>query len=146
MPGLIDQLDIRKLLAFGSGVGVEICGRDLEVAVTRVRPSGIEVLGRISIRGFRDRRASEWGAEYAAFLKSRGVSHLAATVLLPRQEVIVWQIPLPGVAAKDIESAIALQLDTLHPYGEDDVQYGWTALGKETVLIGIMRRSALEQY
>ena len=58
MPGVIDQLGIRKLLAFGSGAGIEICGRDLEAAVARVRPSGIEVLGRLSIRGFRDRKAA----------------------------------------------------------------------------------------
>jgi Tfp pilus assembly protein PilN len=146
MPGVIDQLEIRKLLAFGSGAGIEICGRDLEAAVTRVRPSGIQVLGRVSIRGFRDRRAAEWGAEYTAFLKARGVSHLAATVLLPRQDVIVRQLSMPGVAAKDLEAAIALQLDTLHPYGEDDVQYGWTPLGRGSVLVGIMRRSTLEQY
>ena len=146
MPGVIDQLEIRKLVAFGSGAGIEICGRDLEVAVARVRPTGVEVLGRVSIRGFRDRRASEWGAEYAAFLKTRGMSHLAATILLPRQDVIVRQISMPGVIGKDLEAAIALQLDTLHPYGEDDVQYGWTPLGKGSVLVGIMRRSALDQY
>jgi Tfp pilus assembly protein PilN len=146
MPGVIDQLGIRKLLAFGSGAGVEICGRDLEVALTRVRPSAIEVLGRLSIRGFRERRAAEWGAEYTAFLKARGVAHVAATVLLPRQDVIVRQISLPGVVGKDVEAAIALQLDTLHPYGEDDVQYGWTPLERGSVLIGIMRRSTLDQY
>jgi Tfp pilus assembly protein PilN len=146
MPGVIDQLEIRKFLAFGSGAGIEIHGRDLEAAVVRVRPSGIEVLGRLSISGFRGRRAAEWGGEYAAFLKGCGMSHLAATVLLPRQDVIVRQISLPGVAGKDLEAAIALQLDTLHPYGEDDVQYGWTSLGKGSVLIGIMRRSTLEQY
>jgi Tfp pilus assembly protein PilN len=146
MPGVIDQLGIRKLLAFGSGAGIEICGRDLEAAVARVRPSAIQVLGRLSIRGFRDRRAAEWGAEYAAFLKARGMSHLAATVLLPRQDVIVRQISMPGVIGKDLESAIALQIDTLHPYGEDDVQYGWTPLEKGAVMIGIMRRSTLDQY
>jgi Tfp pilus assembly protein PilN len=146
MPGVIDQLQIRKFLAFGSGAGIEICGRDLETVVARVRPSSIEVLGRLSIRGFRERKATEWGAEYTGFLKSRGMSHLAATVLLPRQDVIVRQISLPGVAGKDLEAAIALQLDTLHPYGEDDVQYGWTPLERGSVLLGIMRRTALEQY
>jgi len=146
MPGVIDQLGIRKLLAFGSGAGIEICGSDLEAALARVRPSRIEVLGRLSIHGFRQRKATEWGAEYAAFLKARGMSHLAATVLLPRQDVIVRQISLPGVIGKDLEGAIALQIDTLHPYGDDDVLYGWTPLGTGSVMVGIMRRSTLEQY
>ena len=63
MPGVIDQLGIRKLLAFGTGVGVEIHAEDLEVALVRVRPNGIRVLGRISIRSFRSRPAAEWGAD-----------------------------------------------------------------------------------
>jgi Tfp pilus assembly protein PilN len=146
MPGVIDQLEIRKLLAFGTGAGIEIRGSDLEVALVRVRPTGIEVTGRLTIRGFRDRPAAEWGREYTAFLKSRGASYLGATVLLPRQDVIVRQIAFPGVSGPDLGAAIALQLDTLHPYGEDDVQYGWTPLGKGSVLLGILRRTTLEQY
>jgi Tfp pilus assembly protein PilN len=147
MPGVIDQLDIRKLLAFGTGIGVEIRAGDLEVAAARVRPSGIEVLGRVSIRGFRQRPAAEWGAEYARFLRVCGAGHLSATVLLPRQDVIVRQVSFPGVSSRhDLASAIALELDTLHPYGEDNVQYGWTPLGRDSVLIGMLRRTIMEQY
>src|SRR6476646_3628180 len=114
MPGVIDQLEIRKLLAFGTGAGIEIRGGDLEIAVARVRPFGIEVTGRLTIRGFRERPAAEWGSEYNGFLKACSASHVAATVLLPRQDVIVRQIALPGVASGDLEGAVELQLDTLH--------------------------------
>ena len=62
--------DFRKLLAFGSGVGVEIGATDLEVAVTRVRPNKIQVLGRLTIENYAARPAAEWGAEYARFLKA----------------------------------------------------------------------------
>jgi len=127
-------------------VGIEIRAGDLEVAIARVRPNSIAVLGRASIHGYRDRPAAQWGAEYAAFLKARGSGGLSATVLLPRQDVIVRQISLPGVSGDDLESAIALQIDTLHPYGEADVQYGWTRMSKDSVLIGLLRRSTLEQY
>ena len=44
--------------------------------------------------------AAEWGAEYARFLKASGAERLSATVLLPRREVIVRQLALPGVAAE----------------------------------------------
>ena len=70
------------------------------------------------------------------FLKSLGTSHLSATVLLPRREVIVRQVSLPGVAHADIENAIRFQLDTLHPYGDDDVSSGWSALPYGGVLVG----------
>jgi len=146
MPGVIDQLEIRRFLAFGTGVGIEMRASDLEVVIARVRPNGIAVLGRTTIRGFRERPAAQWGKEYADFLKSHGSSGLGATVLLARQDVIVRQVPVAGVAAGDLEAAIALQIDTLHPYGEDDVQYGWTRLGKESVLIGLLRRSTMDAY
>ena len=138
--------DFRKLLAFGSGVGLEIGATDLEVAVTRVRPNKIQVLGRLTIENYATRRAAEWGTEYARFLKASGAERLSATVLLPRREVIVRQIALPGVAAKDIEGAIRFQLDTLHPYGEDDVVWGWSPLEYGGVLVGIVLRSTMERY
>src|SRR5947199_10813409 len=90
--------DFRKLLAFGSGVGLEIGATDLEVAVTRVRPNKVQVLGRLTIENYASRPAAEWGAEYSRFLKSSGANRLSATVLLPRRDVIVRQIALPGVA------------------------------------------------
>ena len=138
--------DLRKLIAFGSGVGVEIGGADLEVAVTRVRAARIQVLGRLTIHGYAERPAAEWGAEYTAFLKSAGLAYLSATVLLPRRDVIVRQIALPGVAAKDVESAVRFQLDTLHPYGDDEICWGWSPLAYGWVLVGIARRSAVKRY
>lgn len=138
--------DYRKFLAFGSGVGIEVRGADLEVAVVRVRPSGVELLGRMTIANFRQRPAAEWGAEYSAFLKHVGEGRLSATVLLPRSEVIVRHLALPGVARKDMESAIAYQLDSLHPYGEDEAVSGWSPLGEGAALVGILRREILDRY
>jgi type II secretory pathway component PulL len=138
--------DWRKLLQFGSGVGIEIGATDLEVVAARVRPNGVRVLGRLAIADFAARPAAEWGAEYARFLKPLGLSHLSATVLLPRREVIVRQMALPGVAGKDVEGAIRFQLDSLHPYGEDDVAWGWSPLAYGAVLIGIVRRATVTRY
>ena len=140
------SFDLRKLLAFGTGVGLEIGPGDLEVAVTRVRPNSIQVLGRLTIQDFATRPAAEWGAEYGRFLKACGAERLSATVLLPRREVIVRQLALPGVAPKDIEGAIRFQLETLHPYSEDDVAWGWSQLGYGGVLVGIVLRSTIERY
>ena len=138
--------DVRKLLAFGSGVGIEIHGNELEVVAARVRPSRVRVLGRLTIQNFAARPAAEWGAEYTRFLKSWGVGHLSATVLLPRREVIVRQVALPGVAAKDIAGAIRFQLDSLHPYGEDEVCWGWSPLAYGAILVGLVRRAEVERY
>lgn len=146
MPGPRSGTDLRKLIAFGSGVGIEIAQRNLDVTAVRVRPNGIDVLGTTTIGDFAARPAAEWGAEYAQFLKETGGTHLAATVLLPRRETIVRHIALPGVAGRDLPAAIALQIDTLHPYGEDDVVYGWSRLENGGVLLGILRRTVLDRY
>jgi Tfp pilus assembly protein PilN len=138
--------DLRKLLAFGSGIGIEIGAAALEIAAARVRPSRIDVLGRFTIPNWSTRPAAEWGAEYSRFVKSVGLGHLSATVLLPRREVIVRQIPLPGVAGKDIEGAIRFQIDSLHPYGEEDVVWGYSRVAYGSVLIGIVRREAIDRY
>jgi Tfp pilus assembly protein PilN len=138
--------DVRKLMAFGSGVGIEVGAADLEVVAARVRFAGIRVLGRQVIPNYASRPASEWGAEYARFLKSMGAGRLSATVLLPRREVIVRQMALPGVAAKDVEGAIRLQLDTLHPFGDDEVSWGWSRLDFGAVLVGICRQSTIDRY
>jgi len=144
----MDQLtkDLRRFLAIGTGVGIEIGATDLEIVVARVRPSRIEVLGRVAIPNFATRPAAEWGAEYARFLKSLGAGQLSATVLLPRREVIVRQVSLAGVAAKDIESAVLLQLDTLHPYGDEEISWGWSWLRSGAVLVGIARRATVDHY
>ena len=148
MPVQIPDLskDLRKLLAFGSGVGIEIGESSLEIAAARVRPSRVDVLGRLSIPNWSDRPAAEWGADYTKFLKSVGLGHLSATVLLPRREVIVRQLPFPGVAPKDLEGAVRFQIDTLHPYGEEDVVWGYSRVAYGAVLVGIVRREVIERY
>ncbi len=146
MPGSPSRTDWKKFIAFGSGVGIEIGLKDLEATAVRVRPNGIAVLGAATLRDFGERPAAEWGAEYARLLQSAGVAHLAATVLLPRREVIVRHMALPGVEPRDFSSAIALQIDTLHPYGDEEVVYGWSRTPASGVLIGILRRATLDRY
>ena len=80
-------LSIRKWLAFGSGVGIEVGSADLTVSVVRMRPSGATVLGVETIENFRGRPAAEWGRQYGEFVRKHGAVHVAAVVLVPRQEV-----------------------------------------------------------
>ena len=140
-------MNARTLFALGTGIGVQIRGQDLAITVARLRPSGARVLGHAVISGFRQRPAAEWGAEYSSFLRRVGAGHLAATVVLPRMEVIVRQLALPGVAERDLASAVPLQIDSLHPYGEDEASYAWARLpATESVLIGISQKNCVELY
>lgn len=138
--------NFKKYLAFGTGIGIEIGDKDLGVTMVRVRPSEVRLLGAATLSNFRERPAAEWGAECSRFQKEHGGAHLTATVLLPRREVIVRLLALPGVAAKDAAAAIAFQVDSLHPYGDEDVVYGWSRVEAGSVLIGILRRATLDYY
>ncbi|HYL35119.1 MAG TPA: PilN domain-containing protein [Bryobacteraceae bacterium] len=139
VPGLFG-----KWLAVGTAVGIEMGRENLTATVVRVRPSGARILGELTIPGFRQQAASEWGAAYAAFLKKLGAAHLAATVLLPREEVMVRQIALPGVSNKDLAAAIRFEIDALNPYSEEEPVFDWARIGKtSSILIGITRRSVL---
>jgi hypothetical protein len=141
-----DFPELRRLLAIGTGVGIEIEDDVLRVAAVRVRPAGARLLGAATINGFRERTAGGWGAVCADFLKRTGAEHLAATVLLPRRDVVVRLLALAGVKDQDIQAAIDFQVDSLHPYPEKQATYAWACLGGGAVLAAITRKDTLERY
>jgi len=139
--------DFKKWLSVGTGIGVEIRDHDLFVSIVRVRPKEVRVLAAATIRNYTERPGNEWGAEYNKFLAESGFAHLTATVLLPRNEVIVRQLSLPGVGGKDLRAAINYQADGLHPYPDDEASFGWARIpGSPVVLIGIVRTAIIEHY
>lgn len=134
----------RRAILFGTGFGVAIGDRNLEVTVVRARPSGATLVAAMTITDFRNRPAAEWGAELSRFLAAARESRLAATILLPRDEVIVRTLALPGVSDKDAPAAIELQIDTLHPWGDVDVIWGWSRVGDADFIVGLARREVVE--
>jgi Tfp pilus assembly protein PilN len=67
-------------------------------------------------------------------------------VLLPRDEVIVRTVNVPGVADKDVPGAVELQIDTLHPWGDVDVTWAWSRAGRDAILAGLARKELLDSY
>jgi len=135
-----------RALIFGTGFGIAIANGDLEAVVVRSRPSETKVLDSVVIRDFASKPAAEWGAELLRFLAAAGEPHLAATIVLPREEVIVRTVRLAGVAAKDTVSALELQLDTLHPWEEEPIEWAWWRVSAADVVVGIVRQSTLSHY
>ena len=138
---------LRKWLAYGTGVGVEITPSSMRVVVARVRQNVIRIAGTLVIERCQERPAAEWGAEYRAFLKKLGCGHVAATAVLPRHEVIVRQVAMPGVANKDLPAAIGFEIDSLHPFADEGIAYDYCRVGKSgNVLVGITREEILNRY
>ena len=139
--------DLSKWFNFGSGVGIEIEPERLTISLVRVRPAGAQRLATHQIEKFKERPASEWGAEYQAFLKQHAAAYMSAMVILPRDEYILRVLALPGVKDKDLSSAVHFQLDSLHPYPEDDVTASFARLGASPfVLVAIARRETIGYY
>jgi Tfp pilus assembly protein PilN len=140
----------RRATVFGTGFGIAIGERNLEAAIVKARPSGATLVATTTIHGFRNRPAAEWGAELLKFVAASGETRLAATVLLPRSEVIVRSVSLPGVADKDIAGALDLQVDTLHPWGDVEIAWGWSRLRRgalrHDVIVGLARNEVLGSY
>src|SRR5262249_17614869 len=123
------NFSIPKFLnSVGTGVGIEIRGDDLSVALVKSRWKGVTVVGRTLLHDFRQRPPAEWGQEYRQFLKSHQFRDWPAMLALPREEVIVRLVSLPPVSGAELKSAIRYQIDGLHPYGEDSVYYSFAEL------------------
>ena len=143
--------ELRKWAAIGSGVGIEVAGppgaESLTIAAARVRPGAARLLGTLTIPDAQHHAAGAWGAEYSRFVRRLGLSGAPATVLLPRRDLTIRQIALPGVADKDLPSAIEFQLDGLHPYPEPDAVSSWARIpGTSSVLVAVARRSVVERF
>jgi Tfp pilus assembly protein PilN len=146
-------MNLKRIFRWGTGCGIEIRGDDLVVVAAKSRPAGVAVLGLTRLEGFRQRPPQEWGAQYAAFLKDHGLSHLSATVALPRQDVIVRQLLMPPVSRKELAAAVGYQLDALHPFGEDEVYHAFAPLrepgegkGQLPVAVTIAEKSRVDGY
>jgi Tfp pilus assembly protein PilN len=138
---------LRTLVRFGTGAGIVVGEKDLTAHLARVRPGGTRLMAALRIANFRERPAAEWGAEYSAWLKTNQAKHLAALVVLPRHEVIVRQVQLPGVADQDAEAAIRFQLDGLHPFPEGEVVHAFQRAERtETFVVAIAQRPVIDLY
>ena len=121
-------MNANQIFRLGTGCGIEIRGGGLRVVAVRSRRAGVQVLGHCEIGDFRERPAAEWGAEYGAFLEDLHLSHLSATVVLPRDEVIVREIRMPALAKKELAAAVGYQLENLHPFDPGEIYHAFAPL------------------
>ncbi|MDZ7636717.1 MAG: PilN domain-containing protein [Bryobacterales bacterium] len=137
----------KRAAASGTGLAIAIDGDNLDILIVRVRPGSVTIRGYQRFANIKERPAAELGAEYDRFLKANGAPQLPAWVLLPREDLIVRTLSLPGVPAKDLASALDLQLDSLHPYVDQAVQFGYVRIGNTSqVLVGIAREELVDRW
>jgi hypothetical protein len=138
---------LRPLFRFGTGAGLVIGAEDLTVYVARLRPNGPRVLAAATIAGFRSRPASEWGAEFQKLLDWHRTGPLPVIAILPREQVLMRVVQLPGVADADASAAIRFQLDSLHPYGEEEIVHDWQRVGNTSAFaVAVAEKRVVDEY
>lgn len=138
---------LRPLYRFGTGAGIVLGPKDLTVYVARLRPGGPRLLAARVIEGYRERPAAEWGAEYQRILDALKSPPLPALAVLPREQVLLRIVPLPGVTDEDAPAAIRFQLDSLHPYQQEDIVHDWQRIGRTSFFaIAIAEKRIIDEY
>ena len=64
--------DFKKWLAIGTGIGIEIGRENLTVTVVRARPSGVKVLGELTIPRFHEQTGQRMGRHLREFPEKAG--------------------------------------------------------------------------
>ncbi|MBA3976218.1 MAG: hypothetical protein C0504_18580 [Candidatus Solibacter sp.] len=139
---------LRRAICFGSGTGLELGARDMRAVVVRVRPAGVSLIAETVIQSFRERPAADWGGELQKFLAAHEALPLATVALLPREEVLLRLVPLPGLTDEDAAAAIRLQADTLHPWGDDEgfaIDFQRLA-GSPFCAVALARQETIDSY
>jgi hypothetical protein len=131
---------LNRWTRFGAGAGIVPRGEDLYVTLVRARNAGPQVEGTRVIVGAMLRPAAEWGREYAEFLQQHQFAHVAATVVLPPEDVTMRCVAMPGVKREDLAGAMPFALEGQHPWREDDVQQAWHALEPGHNVLAVMAR------
>ncbi len=138
---------LRPLFRFGTGAGIVVGAKDLTIYLARLRPNGPKLLATLTISDFRQRQASEWGAEYQRLLDKHKTGPLPALAVLPRERVLLRVVSLPGVTDEDSDAAIRFQLDALHPYQDEEIVHDWQRIGHTSFFaVAIAEKRHIDEY
>lgn len=120
----------------------------MRAVIVKVRPTGPTLVAETFIEGIGGRPAAEWGGELQKFLAAHEAAPYAALGLLPRDEVLLRLVSLPGLTDEDAAAAVRLQVDALHPWGEDEeIVHDAQRLGStSTWAVALARKERIDYY
>jgi len=120
----------------------------IRAVIVKVRPTGPVLVAETFIEGSSTRPAAEWGGELQRFLAAHEALPYAVLALLPREEVLLRLVSLPGLTDEDATAAVRLQVDALHPWGEDEeISYDAQRLGgTSTWAVALARKERIDYY
>jgi Tfp pilus assembly protein PilN len=119
-----------------TGVGIEIRGDNLYAFCAKSFWGRVRIIDALEIHDFRQLGTAECGQRYRDFLRKNGLKSPWTVVALPRGQVLVRPLRFPSGIEKDLQAAIALQLDVLHPFEESAILWDFAPVSGEEALSG----------
>ena len=113
-----------------NGIGIDIqAGNLIAICVKRLWKR-VRVTGRLEIPDYRTAGPEQCGNLYREFLRRNGLKAPWTVVALPRSHVLLRWLNFPQAVEKDLASAVAYQLDSLHPFEEGTIYWDFAAWKK----------------
>jgi Tfp pilus assembly protein PilN len=110
-----------------NGIGIDIQAGSLIAICVKRQWKRVRVTGRLEIPNYRTAGPEQCGKLYREFLRRNGLKAPWTVVALPRSHVLLRWLNFPQAVEKDLASAVAYQLDSLHPFEEGTVYWDFAA-------------------
>ncbi len=135
-----------------NSVGIEICGNDLRLAVTRSSFGKLRLIGVHRLTGFMALNDEERQKAIRTLVKTHRIPTSRVYLTIPRDQGIVRQIDLPADMTQKLPDIVKIQVETLSPWPLEEIYWDFAQQpqkkGKKltTVTIVIVPRTALDPW
>lgn len=132
-------------------LAAEFEGRELRLAVIEKRLSRWSLREVLTVEDHAGLPGDKLAGAIQGFLRRHRAAHAPLVIVLPRSEVIVRQLALPLEAETTLAKAVSYQIDSLHPFEPDEVDWDFLVAGRDEtrhvlrVMVFLAHRKAIEE-
>jgi Tfp pilus assembly protein PilN len=134
-----------------SSLGLEICGNDLRLAVTRSSFGKLRLMGLHQIPDFVTLSEEDRKKAIKALVKMHSIPTRRVYLTVSREHGIVRQLDLPVEMVQKLGDVVKLQVETLSPWPMEEIYWDFVEQHKKnqklmTVTIAIITRTVLDPW
>ena len=136
----------------GKSVGIEICGNDLRLAITRSKFGKLRLIAVHRIVGFMALSEEERKKAVKTLFKNHGIPTGRVYLALHREQGMVRQVDLPAEMAEKLADVVRIQVETLSPWPLEEIYWDFARESQKknrkliTVTIVIVPRTVLDPW
>ena len=133
-------------------LGIAITDDVIRLSLVSRQLNSIQIRDLLTLSAWQEKSLPDLKSEVTKFLKRNKTSELAAVLSLPRREVVVRQLTLPGDAQSNLAKVLEYQIANLLPAEDALVVYDYSVAKYErnaaslSVTVFLAMRSLLEKH